>query len=154
MNIPEFNLQNPNKEFIYFSKSTTNHNNNKDDDDGNSIEGNEQQQNSELLDSNNIKNRNELLKRFFPDILKALGDRAIKENTLSLRELEQHLQNQIQDLMTKRNYNTFLQKNMFNKNINSNVSNNSNESDATKSQYDNNRHYQHNNNRCNRKTLD
>ena len=141
MNIPEFNLQNPNKEFIYFSKPTTNHNND-DDDDGNSIEGNEQQQNSELLDSNNIKNRNELLKRFFPDILKALGDRAIKENTLSLRELEQHLQNQIQDLMTKRNYNTFLQKNMFNKNINSNVSNNSNESDATKSQYDNNHHYQ------------
>ena len=138
MNILEFNLQNPNKEFIYFSKSTTNH----DDDDGNSIEGNEQQQNSELLDSNNIKNRNEILKRFFPDILKALGDRAIKENTLSLRELEQHLQNQIQDLMAKRNYNTFLQKNMFNKNINSNESNNSNESDATKSQYDNNRHYQ------------
>ena len=139
MNILEFNLQNPNKEFIYFSKSTTNHD---DDDNGNSIEGNEQQQNSELLDSNNIKNRNEILKRFFPDILKALGDRAIKENTLSLRELEQHLQNQIQDLMAKRNYNTFLQKNMFNKNINSNESNNSNESDATKSQYDNNRHYQ------------
>src|SRR4051812_25651271 len=140
MNIPEFNLQNPNKEFIYFSKSTTNHNN--DNDDGNSIEGNEQQQNSELLDSNNIKNKNELLKRFFPDILKALGDRAIKENTLSLRELEQHLQNQIQDLMTKRNYDTFLQKNMLNKNINSNVSNNNNESDATPSQYDNNHHYQ------------
>src|SRR6478736_4977831 len=138
MNILEFNLQNPNKEFIYFSKSTTNH----DDDDGNNIECNEQQQNSELLDINNIKNRNEILKRFFPDILKALGDRAIKENTLSLRELEQHLQNQIQDLMAKRNYNTFLQKNMFNKNINSNESNNSNESDATKSQYDNNRHYQ------------
>src|SRR3954470_12820263 len=141
MNTPEFNLQNPNKEFIYFSKSTTNYNN--DNDDGNSLEGNEQQQqNSELLDSNNIKNRNELLKRFFPDILKALGDRAIKENTLSLRELEQHLQNQIQDLMAKRNYNTFLQKNMFNKNINSNVSNNNNESDATPSQYDNNHHYQ------------
>src|SRR6476661_3295695 len=139
MNTLEFNLQNPNKEFIYFSK-TTNHDD--DDDDGNSIEDNEQQQNSELLDSNNIKNRNEILKRFFPDILKALGDRAIKENTLSLRELEQHLQNQIQDLMAKRNYNTFLQKNMFNKNINSNESNNSNESDATKSQYDNNRHYQ------------
>src|SRR3954469_2782424 len=141
MNTPEFNLQNPNKEFIYFSKSTTNYNN--DNDDGNSLEGNEQQQqNSELLDSNNIKNRNELLKRFFPDILKALGDRAIKENTLSLRELEQHLQNHIQDLMTKRNYNTFLQKNMFNKNINSNASNNSNESDATTSKYDNNPHYQ------------
>ena len=139
--MPEFNLQNPKKEYIYFSKRITNHNNNYDND-GNSIEGNEQQQNNELLDSNNIKNRNDLLKRFFPDILKALGDRAIKENTLSLRELEQHLQNQIQDLITKRNYNTFLQKNMFNKNINSNESNNSNESDATKSQYDNNRHYQ------------
>jgi len=141
MNMPEFNLQNPKKEYIYFSKRITNHNNNYDND-GNSIEGNEQQQNNELLDSNNIKNRNDLLKRFFPDILKALGDRAIKENTLSLRELEQHLQNQIQDLITKRNYNTFLQKNMFNKNINSNVGNNSNESDATKSQYDNNNHYQ------------
>ena len=139
--MPEFNLQNPKKEYIYFSKRITNHNNNYDND-GNSIEGNEQQQNNELLDSNNIKNRNDLLKRFFPDILKALGDRAIKENTLSLRELEQHLQNQIQDLITKRNYNTFLQKNMFNKNINSSVSNNSNENDATKSQYDNNNHYQ------------
>ena len=141
MNMPEFNLQNPKKEYIYFSKRITNHNNNYDND-GNSIEGNEQQQNNELLDSNNIKNRNDLLKRFFPDILKALGDRAIKENTLSLRELEQHLQNQIQDLITKRNYNTFLQKNMFNKNINSSVGNNSNENDATKSQYDNNNHYQ------------
>src|SRR6478736_6139525 len=128
MNMPEFNLQNPKKEYIYFSKRITNHNNNYDND-GNSIEGNEQQQNSELLDSNNIKNRNEILKRFFPDILKALGDRAIKENTLSLRELEQHLQNQMKVIIVTK---AMLQNpNMI---ITAIINNN--------------------NNRCNRKTLD
>ena len=135
-------MQNSTKEFIYFLKSTTNNSN----DDGNSREDDEQQQqNTELLNKNNIRNSNDLLKRFFPDILKALGDRAIKDNTLSLRELEQHLQNHIQDLMTKRNYNNsgnFLQKSVFDKNTTSIVSNNSAGSNTAGSQYNNNHLYQ------------
>ena len=128
----------PNKKYIYFSKFTTSNNEEEDD--------NQQQQQQDSLPNNNIKNSNELLKRFFPDILKALGDRAIKENTLSLRELEQHLQNHIQDLMTKRNYNNpdpFSQKNFIsNKNINSTGGNNSNNSNTARSPHSNNSLFQ------------
>ena len=50
---------------------------------------------------NKIRNNNELLKHFFPDILKALGDSAIKENPPSIQEFEQYLQNHIHDLMAE-----------------------------------------------------
>jgi hypothetical protein len=81
------------KEFIYFSKS------NKGDNDDNKWE----QEKEKGLSGSGSRNRNnnDLLKHFFPDILKALGNNAIKENTPSLQELEQYLQNHIQDLMTE-----------------------------------------------------
>ena len=83
-----------NKEFIYFSKSI------KDDDDDKWKQ--EKEKEKDLSGSGNRnRNNNELLKHFFPDILKALGNSAIKENTPSLQELEQYLQNHIQDLMTE-----------------------------------------------------
>jgi len=85
-------LNNYNKEFIYFSRSIGN-----DDDEKNSKSNGEQKGFNES--DNKIRNNDDLIKRFFPDILKALGDRAIKENTPSLQELEQYLQNHLQDLM-------------------------------------------------------
>jgi hypothetical protein len=87
-------LNNNNKEFIYFSRSIENN-----DEEYHNKANSEQQGFNES--GNKIKNNNDLLKHFFPDILKALGDRAIKENTPSLQELEQYLQNHIQDLMTE-----------------------------------------------------
>jgi hypothetical protein len=85
-----------NKEFIYFSKSI------KGDDDDDKWKQEKKEQEQDLSGSGNRnRNNNELLKHFFPDILKALGNRAIKENTPSLQELEQYLQNHIQDLMTE-----------------------------------------------------
>src|SRR3712207_6468854 len=40
----------------------------------------------------NKQSRNDLLKRFFPDILKAIGNKAIKESPPTLQELEAYLQ--------------------------------------------------------------
>ncbi len=74
-----------NKEFIYFSRSED------------YFENDVPRGQNELL-KNNVKNYDDLLKHFFPDILKAIGNRAIKEETLSLRELEQHLQKHVQTL--------------------------------------------------------
>ena len=128
-------MQNSNKKFIYFSKfTTTNHNNENDNNQQ------QQQQNSLVNNNHDFRNGNDLLKRFFPDILKALGDRAIRENNLSLRELEQHLQNHIHDIMAKRNSDEFSQ-NMLNKNRNS--SGISNNNDNTTGSAHNNRFYQH-----------
>lgn len=45
--------------------------------------------------------KNNLLKYFFPDIFKAIGNKAIKENPPSLQELEQYLQNYLQELQRK-----------------------------------------------------
>lgn len=42
--------------------------------------------------------RNDLLKRFFPDILKAIGNKAIKESPPTLQELEGYLQQYVSDL--------------------------------------------------------
>ncbi len=81
-----------NKKIIYFSISFENN----DDKEKWNLE---QQQHFNESDDK-INNSNNLLKHFFPDILKALGNRAIKENTPSLQELEQYLQNHIQELMT------------------------------------------------------
>jgi hypothetical protein len=84
-----------NKEFIYFSKSI------KGDDDDDSNKWKQEKEQDESGSGNRNRNNNELLKHFFPDILKALGNSAIKETTPSLQELEQYLQNHIQDLMTE-----------------------------------------------------
>ncbi|MGN6628947.1 MAG: VWA domain-containing protein [Candidatus Nitrosocosmicus sp.] len=91
------------REFVYFPISLEN----KDDDEKeNKKKSEHKQQDLDELKNQVKSSGNDLLKRFFPDILKALGDKAIKENTLSLRELEQHLQNHIQDLIEKNNYNS------------------------------------------------
>jgi transposase-like protein len=78
-----------NKKFIYFSRSLG--------------DSNEEKGNKELQDfndpDNNFKSNNDLLKYFFPDILKALGNKAIKGDAPSLQELEQYLQNHIQELI-------------------------------------------------------
>ncbi len=94
-----------NKTFTYFSRSIGN-----DGDDNGNMEkdvngggggGGKQQPNLHDLGNKIKNNNNELLKRFFPDILKALGNRAIKENTPSLQELEQYLQTHIQELVAE-----------------------------------------------------
>jgi hypothetical protein len=46
----------------------------------------------------NKQSRNDLLKRFFPDILKAIGNKAIKESPPTLQELEAYLQQYISNL--------------------------------------------------------
>lgn len=54
----------------------------------------------------NKQSRNDLLKRFFPDILKAIGNKAIKESPPTLQELEAYLQQHISNLdKTRGSYN-------------------------------------------------
>ncbi len=80
-------MNNYNKEFVYFSRSEK------------YIENDvSQKEQNERLGSN-VKNYDDLLKHFFPDILKAIGNRAIKEETPSLIELEQYLQKHVQTLV-------------------------------------------------------
>ena len=85
-----------NKEFTYFPIPFGGN-------DNSNRNGEQQQKQAGINDlANRIKsNNNELLKHFFPDILKALGNRAIKENTPTLQELEQYLQTHIQELMSE-----------------------------------------------------
>jgi uncharacterized protein with von Willebrand factor type A (vWA) domain len=51
-----------------------------------------------LKQEGNKQSRNDLLKRFFPDILKAIGNKAIKESPPTLQELEAYLQQHISNL--------------------------------------------------------
>ena len=92
-----------NKAFTYFSRSIGNDgdDNGNMEKEGNGGGGGKQQLNLNDLGNKIKNNNNELLKRFFPDILKALGNRAIKENTPSLQELEQYLQTHIQELVAE-----------------------------------------------------
>ncbi len=92
-----------NKAFTYFSRSTGNDGDDKGNTEKEDNGGGGGKQQLSLNDlGNKIKNNNnELLKRFFPDILKALGNRAIKDNTPSLQELEQYLQTHIQELVAE-----------------------------------------------------
>ena len=63
----------------------------------------EQLQNQER---NKQSTRNDLLKRFFPDILKAIGNKAIKETPPTLQELEAYLQQHISNLNKTRSSNS------------------------------------------------
>jgi len=94
-----------NKTFTYFSIPIGNdgddNGNMEKEDNGGGVGGGKQQLNLNDLGNKIKNNNNELLKRFFPDILKALGNRAIKENTPSLQELEQYLQTHIQELVAE-----------------------------------------------------
>jgi hypothetical protein len=92
--MPSFNLSSTNKKFIYFSRPIQSNDNNEN--------GNGEQQGLSGPDSKTKKSNNsDLLKYFFPDILKALGNRAIKDSTPTLQELEQYLQNHLQELMAE-----------------------------------------------------
>ncbi len=82
-------MNNYNKEFVYFSQSENYVEND--------VSQNQKEQNERL--GSNVKNYDDLLKHFFPDILKAIGNRAIKEETPSLIELEQYLQKHVQTLV-------------------------------------------------------
>lgn len=97
------------KGIIYYLKSTSS-----DGDD-------EEDENQSLNPTYNYKNKrnNDLLKHFFPDILKAIGNRAIKDTPTTLKELEQYLQNYIQEI-SKRNFNdtTRLENNKISNNDN------------------------------------
>jgi hypothetical protein len=89
-----FNSSFPNKKYIYFSRPIQSNDNNEN--------GNGEQQGFSGPDSKTKKSNNsDLLKYFFPDILKALGNRAIKDSTPTLQELEQYLQNHLQELMAE-----------------------------------------------------
>ena len=87
-------MNSTNKKFIYFARSVQNNDNNE--------KGNGKQKDLSGPDIKTQKNNNsDLLKYFFPDILKALGNRAIKDSTPTLQELEQYLQNHLQELMAE-----------------------------------------------------
>ena len=87
-------MNSTNKKFIYFARPLQNNDNNE--------KGNGEQQDLSGQDIKTHKNSNsDLLKYFFPDILKALGNRAIKDSTPTLQELEQYLQNHLQELMAE-----------------------------------------------------
>jgi uncharacterized protein with von Willebrand factor type A (vWA) domain len=108
LNTWKFDLSSNSKKFIYFSKAIGN-NEAPDIESGgkeNGMRGGEQEHQKKQIDFNDLGNKiknnnNELLKHFFPDILKALGNKAIKENTPTLQELEQYLQTHMQELITE-----------------------------------------------------
>lgn len=62
------------------------------------IEPPEFQNDDQSVNDQSKKSRNDLLKRFFPDILKAIGNKAIKESPPSLQELEVYLQEYLSKL--------------------------------------------------------
>lgn len=77
---------------------------------------------SEYSPEERYKKNSNILKQFFPDIIKAIGNKAIKESPTTLKELEQYIQNYIQETYSKRNYkDQILQKdNRANSNNNNN----------------------------------
>jgi len=91
------------KRTIYYPKSfegdtndeSKNRNSN---DDTEIIEPPEFQKDDHSVNDQSKKSRNDLLKRFFPDILKAIGNKAIKESPPTLQELEVYLQQYLSNL--------------------------------------------------------
>jgi hypothetical protein len=69
---------------------------------GNSQTHHSQQQKQSSVDQEKIRARNNLLKQFFPDILKAIGNKAIKDNPPTLQELESYLQEYFHELQKKK----------------------------------------------------
>jgi Mg-chelatase subunit ChlD len=99
---------NHHRAFIYFPRSSAG---NSDGDDNNSgskeryQQGNANNSHLQTSQSDNKTNKGnsskDLLKYFLPNILRALGNQAIKESTPSLQELEQYLQNQLKEAIEK-----------------------------------------------------
>lgn len=97
------------KRIIYFSKPLVNDGDEGDSNRSEKNSGNSQgnisqqkQQQQSSFDQEKIRARNNLLKQFFPDILKAIGNKAIKDNPPTLQELESYLQNYFHELQTKK----------------------------------------------------
>ena len=96
------------KRVIYFSRPLVNG----DDEEDNSRSGKnsrnsqshnaQQQQQQSSVDQEKIRARNNLLKQFFPDILKAIGNKAIKDSPPTLQELESYLQEYFHELQKKK----------------------------------------------------
>jgi hypothetical protein len=98
------------KRIIYFSKPLTNIGD-EDQEDSNRTEeklGNRQSdksrqgQQQSSFDQEKIRARNNLLRQFFPDILKAIGNKAIKDNPPTLQELESYLQEYFNELQKRK----------------------------------------------------
>ncbi|MDN5866961.1 MAG: hypothetical protein L0H55_06120, partial [Candidatus Nitrosocosmicus sp.] len=92
------------KRIIYFSKPLVNGDNEENNDRSEKNLGSSQSNTSQQgqqqssIDQEKIRARNNLLRQFFPDILKAIGNKAIKDNPPTLQELESYLQNYFNDL--------------------------------------------------------
>ena len=98
------------KRIIYFSRPFVNYDDG-DEEDNNKAKknlGNRQNHNSQQeqqqssSDEEKIRARNNLLRQFFPDILKAIGNKAIKDNPPSLQELESYLQDYFNELQKRK----------------------------------------------------
>ncbi|MBA2267570.1 MAG: hypothetical protein H0W19_04450 [Nitrosopumilus sp.] len=97
------------KRIIYFSKPLINDGDEEDSNRAEKNSGNSQgnisqqkQLQQSSFDQEKIRARNNLLKQFFPDILKAIGNKAIKDNPPTLQELESYLQNYFHELQKKK----------------------------------------------------
>jgi len=96
------------KRIIYYSKPLVNdgdEDSNRPEKNSGNSQGNisqQRQQQQSSLDQEKIRSRNNLLKQFFPDILKAIGNKAIKDNPPTLKELESYLQNYFHELQKKK----------------------------------------------------
>ncbi len=100
------------KRIIYFSKPLVNYDDDEEKEENSNKTkknlGNRQSQNSQQVqqqssfDQEKIRARNKLLRQFFPDILKAIGNKAIKDSPPTLQELESYLQNYFNELQKRR----------------------------------------------------
>ena len=100
------------KRIIYFSKPLVNYNEDEEKEKNSNKTkknlGSRQSQNSQQVqqqssfDQEKIQARNKLLRQFFPDILKAIGNKAIKDSPPTLQELESYLQNYFNELQNRR----------------------------------------------------
>ena len=100
------------KRIIYFSKPLVNYDDDEEKEENSNKTkknlGNRQSQNSQQVqqqssfDQEKIQARNKLLRQFFPDILKAIGNKAIKDSPPTLQELESYLQNYFNELQKRR----------------------------------------------------
>ena len=98
------------KRIIYFSRPFVNYDDGDNEDNNRAKKnlGNRQNHNSQQeqkqssSDQEKIRARNNLLRQFFPDILKAIGNKAIKDNPPSLQELESYLQDYFVELQKRK----------------------------------------------------
>ena len=69
---------------------------------GNQSPNSQQGQQQSSFDQEKIRARNNLLRQFFPDILKAIGNKAIKDNPPTLQELESYLEHYFNELQKRK----------------------------------------------------